>query len=59
LFVSPLSAGQQPNNEQDYANHEQYMYQRAYAWQSKETNQPKQNENYSNRHPDIHSILPA
>jgi hypothetical protein len=35
------------------------MYQRAYAWQSKEPNRPKYHNNYGKRQPNIHSYLPA
>jgi hypothetical protein len=42
-------AGQQPNDYQDYGDHEQYMYQSAYARQSKEPNRPKYHNNDSNR----------
>jgi hypothetical protein len=36
-----LLAGKQPNDYHDCGNHKQYMYQRAYARQSEEPNQPE------------------
>jgi len=38
ILFPQLFACEQPNEDQDYCNHKQYMYQRAYAGQSKETN---------------------
>jgi hypothetical protein len=35
------------------------MYQRAYAWQSKETNQPKYHDNNGKRQPNIHNKFPT
>jgi hypothetical protein len=60
MCLSPqLFTGQQPNDYQDYGNHKQYMYQRAYAWQSKKSHGPKQQDNNNNRQNCIHNQRPS
>jgi hypothetical protein len=51
-----MSSSQEPIDYYDYGNHEQYMYQFAYA--CKESQCPQYHENDNNRPKYIHSWLP-